>query len=301
MVMWDIAVNEAEDLIKEHIEKWIRNKISNVTVYGGRWKNLYDDSILGISREQALVYDKVPFIILKIDTVGENLIGFGGNYFKRERITDFLVDKTNFDITLKKESLFTGSSGKRYRYVLLPDMFNVPSNVNVDELLPYLQNESESNVVVTKDENTGKIYFVFKNELYIYIENDEIFDLPVNSKISGKLINYNGMILSGVLNISIGCESVRTRSELKDVLTKWIDEVRMNDGVVGNDRVNVILNSLGRGRGDNDIVIGGGDSYRMLFMSGMDVNVVIENTIDTEYVSDDFASLNLAYFEPKDP
>lgn len=278
-MMWDVIVNEAEDIVKENVEQWIKGKVENVVVYGGKWKGLIEDDVLGVRREQGLERDRVPFIITKVEGVGESIIGLGGNYFDNEMETRFEIDRDVFDMRGWKEVVFKGWDGKEYRYVFKESMFVNAGNVGVDELLSYLVDESRDNVVVWKSEESGKINFLFRDELYIYVERDNVFGIEGQS-VEGHMNRYRGVIIGGMLTVNFGAESVRTRSEMKDLILRWIDDVR-NDGCgyVGNNKVRVFLNSLARGRGDTDVVIGGGDMYRMLFMGGVDVNVMIEGVI----------------------
>lgn len=275
-MLWDVIVNEAEDAVKNSIEDWVRDKVSNVTVYGSKWAEMLDKDIMGIRREQAFLADRLPYIITKIDGVSSGYIGFGRNLVNRS-YTDVRFEGTEFDLSDgQKEFKFVASGGVKYKFVTVPWIFENPAYVTVDDLLGVMRDQLGGRVVLWKGTDDYLNMRVWGCS-YIEIVRDDIFG-GLSGRIDGVYKKNESVILKGALSITIGCQAPRTRSEMKDLILLWIDNVRKFDGgLIGkSEKVRVVVNSIERGVGDSDIPFGGGDVLKLLYMSGVGMDVLIE-------------------------
>jgi len=278
--MWDEIVNEAENVIKEDLEAWFNKEMSNVLVYGGKWKDMLDEDIMMVSREQRFVVDRLPFVITKVDLVGDGIIGFEGNGkgidIWTNVKTDILPVTMDFSDGGLKELVFSDMFGVTYKYVVSSGMFNIANAVSGNDLVSVLRDQSRGRVVINYDEVKRRIEFKFVGVSKVNIIKDDIFGM------SGEVIGNNkvrNMInVKATVGLTVGCQSVATRSELKNVLYHYYNDKRNleGNGVIGSsDKVEVRMMSMIRGAGDSDVPIGGGDMLKMLYLGGYSMDVLI--------------------------
>mgnify|MGYP001153412446 CR=1 FL=1 len=287
--MWNEIINEAENVVKENLEVWFRNDSVNVAVYGGKWKDMLDEDIMMVSREYRFMYDRLPFVITKIDGVGEGVVGFEGGSFG----IDVYVNVESGELPISfdfsdgdvRELIFEDVKGRRYKYAVVGSMFENPNSVSAEQLVSVLRDQSAGNVVVYYDNDVNKIVFKF----YVYkvsVIKDDVFGL--SGEFTGVAKWRNGVCLRGVLSVTVGCQSPMARSELKDLIGNYFSGRRklIKNGVIGSsEKVEVILNSIVRGVGDSDISIGAGDMLKMLYMGGYSMDVLINAVDEGEDVS----------------
>jgi hypothetical protein len=287
--MWDEIINEAENVVKENLETWMRNDSVNVAVYGGKWKEMLDEDIMMVSREFRFTYDRLPFVITKIDGVGEGVIGFEGGSFGIDTYTvvesGVLPDFFDFSNNVIREIVFVDIKGNQYKYVVAGGMFSNPVAVTPEQLASVLKDQSNGNVGVLYDNDAKKIRLKFLTYKVTVIK-DDVFGL--SGDFNGVAKWRNGVCLRGTLTLTVGCQSPVARSELKDLLGGYFNGRRklIQNGVIGSsEKVEIIINSMIRGIADSDVPIGGGDMLKMLYLGGYSMDVLI-NAVDEGEIVD---------------
>jgi hypothetical protein len=287
--MWNEIINEAENVVKENFEEWMQGDSVNVAVYGGKWKEMLDEDIMMVGREFRVSYDRLPFVITKIEGVGEGVIGFEGGSFGIDAYTVVesvvLPDFFDFSDNIIREIVFIDVKGDRYKYVVVGGMFSNPVAVTPEQLASVLKDQSNGNVVVRYDGNAKKIQFKFL--IYkVTVIKDDVFGL--SGDFSGVAKWRNGVCLRGILTLTVGCQSPAARSELKDLIGGYFNGRRklIQNGVIGSsEKVEVVINSIIRGVADSDVPIGGGDMLKVLYLGGYNVDVLI-NAVDEGEIVD---------------
>jgi len=264
MFPFNELVHQAEDIMKENLLLWFRTNQQDADVYASRYTNLLDTGEMAITHLFPMNLSKLPYVIVDIAGFAETTLGFGWNSLDPTSLLKLTLTGPIFNVT-DKEIIIKQLSNSKIISIDFPSvLFTDAVNVSISDLVQVIQSQMPSSWYIETDDDN--VYINIRNSNVTVIQG--AFGLSAGDY-EADVIQHKHIGLNATLGFDIGTQNEKTRKDLLSLIFTYIEKLRENQGIVGNDYITIVINSPFKQGNETQAPISMNDTLNQLYVTSV--------------------------------